>query len=422
MDRETTMPIRRPLAVIVLAPVVLFILLAFSRNAWASPPPTPLRAYIPSAGARFKTAASCYDSRDMYVVAAVFTIPYGTTTYDAVYHLRIQGNSTAANYGELVSSAFVRSEWRIDNIDCASSGGGNIFVAFDRTAGGALWYRFDNTAVTGPFTMATCEGLPAARPRVAFGGSRVNIAFEGDAHTGAAGSLSCGVCSQQFSQAGASIVENTEFWRESIHLDYDTEWNGSQFLMAVQWQSDGWNPGQWALTTLRYSSTGVELAENLVRFFDIGASPAAGSRLKLGYSANSHNTANALFLQTNTASYWLNTSGAAVGSEIYYNVGTSFAACEYWGADNAAATIFSPSMYWTYEGSFPSGHFVMHQETARAHFGLTSASPYETSTLNDGYVPHACEASSTYVDGEVILLSKRTASDPNLYWNLQPSD
>jgi hypothetical protein len=416
------MSIRKLVVTLSLALATFCIVSSLTAKAWATPPPTPMRSYVPVAGAELKKAAACYDSRDMYVVAAVFTIPYFTTTYDAVYQLRIQGNSAAANYGELIGATFVRSEWQINDIDCASSGGGNIFVAFDRTAGGAIWYRWDNTAINGPFTMSTCEGLLAARPRVAYGGGRVMIAYEGDNHTGAAGSVSCGVCSQQFSQAGASIVENIEFWRESVHWDYDAEWNGSQFMMAVQWQADGWDPETFALTTLRYNSIGNEVAENLVHFYEPDASPAPGTRLKLTYSQNSRNTANAMFLQTNNASYWLNTSGAAVGSEIYYGAGMEFAACEYWGADNAAATIFTPSMYWTWEGGFPGGYFVLHHRTARAHFGLTSAAPYETSTLNDGWVPRACEASSSYTDGEVILVSERASSDPALYWNLVPSD
>ena len=66
--------------------------------------PTPLRSWAPPvSGVRFKTAAACYDSRDVYVVAAVFSIPYGSTTFDALYKLRIQGSSTSGSHGELIA-------------------------------------------------------------------------------------------------------------------------------------------------------------------------------------------------------------------------------------------------------------------------------------------------------------------------------
>ena len=386
--------------------------------------PTPLRSWAPSvSGVRFKTAAACYDSRDVYVVAAVFSIPYGSTTYDALYKLRIQGSSTSGSHGELIAADWVRSEWRIDNVDCASSGGGNIFVAFDRLGASAAFYRWDGSAVAGPFDLGHCETLRAYKPRIAYGGGRVMVAYTGDNLDGSPASISCGVCSKQFAQSGALLVENIEFWRESTHTDYDVEHNGSQFMLAVQWRSDGWYSEDSALSTLRYDAYGNEVSETMLQYFTTGSSPAAASRVRLVHSPNARNTFNRMFLQTDKGSYWVNTAGALVGSPVAYNAGTRFGLCEYWGADNAVATLFTESLTWTYTGGYPFGSWVPSWRTARSHFGTSPAAPYETSTLNAGYVPTACKASFSYTDSEVLLVSQTPGSSgASINWNLQTGD
>jgi hypothetical protein len=391
-------------------------------SAWAGPP-TPLRSFTPSvSGSKFKTAAVCYDSRDVYVVAAVFTIRYRWRSRDVLYLLRIQGDSTAGNYGELISASRLGSERSIDHVDCTTDGGGNVFVAFDRRGAPGVFYRLDNTAVAGPFDLGHCETLRAYRPRIAYGNARVMVAYTGDNLDSSVGGRSCGVCSKQFALSGVLLVENLEFWRESTHTDYDVEFNGSQFVLAVQWRSDGWPLENSALSTLRYDMSGKEVSEQSVQDFTIGSSPAPPNRVRLTYSANAHNTYNRLFLQTNTGSYWLNIGGATVGSPVANNVSDRFGLCEYWGADNAVATVFSPYLRWTYTPGIPHGNWSSDFKTRRSHYGVSPALAYETSNINSNYVPYACEASATLTDSEVLVVSQTPIANANIYWNLQPSD
>jgi hypothetical protein len=391
-------------------------ILTCAASSVAAQAPTAIRSFSPTTGATFKTAAACYDSNDTYVIAAVFTMPNSPTPYDALYRIRVQGLSTAPNYGQAISTTFLKSEWTIDSVDCASNGS-DVFVAWDARNSGASWYRLNGSAIAGPYAIRNCEGIFPHHPRISYGGGRVAIAYEGG-HAGAS-ARSCGVCSEQYTTSGALIVANEEFWNDGMtHEDFDIEYNGAQFILALQWQLD-WSP-DWSLTTRRFNSLGQPVQDYEIRYFPAGSSPAPGYQLDLVYSANWRNSSNRLFIQTDTATYWLTNAGAASAPELNHPLGSGFAACEYWGTDLATAAVFSTAMAYRYVGTFPSGYFTIDYSTRREHFA--SSSVYETFSINPTYGVVACEPATTYTNGETIVVSRTPTGGPNAFWNLVPSE
>jgi hypothetical protein len=392
-------------------------------------PSTPLRTWTPGSDATFKTATVCHDvTRDVYVVGAVFhrvrTTPF-FLEYDQLYRLRVQGNSAATNYGQLVDTpAFVAGEARIDNVDCASDGAGKVWVTYDRYGSNAAFVALDGTSIGGPFEVPTYACGPTThKPRIAYGGGRLMVAFEGFNYGD--GGASCEACVRQFSAAtGAPISGAVEaIWNDNMtHTDYDVEWNGSdRFVFALPFDIDA---GSNWLSTYTYSgSTGLRIADNAIQQYVDGASPYFPQRTKIVFSKNTRNP-NRMYIQTDTGSFWTDTNGARVGAPLLNAIGTGFAACEYWGADAAVASVFAPSVTWRYVGTWPTGYLAPENVTTRLHFGLASGAAYESFTLNPGFNPVACDGGDTYADPEVLLLSKPASSAPNtnVTWNVVASD
>ncbi len=392
-------------------------------------PSTPLRTWSPGGDATFKTATVCHDvTRDTYVVGAVFhrvrTTPFHLE-YDQLYRLRVQGSSSATNYGELLETpSLIAGEARIDNVDCASDGANRVWVTYDRYGSNAAFVALDGTSIGGPFEVPTYACGPTThKPRIAYGSGRLMVAFEGFHYP--TGGASCEACVRQFSAStGAPISGAAEsIWNDNMtHTDYDVEWNGSdRFVFALPFDIDA--GANW-LSTYTYSSvTGLRIAENGIQQYVDGTAPYFPQRTKIVFSKNTRNP-NRMFIQTDTGSFWTDTAGARVGAPLLSSLGTGFAACEYWGADAAAATVFTPNITWRWVGTYPSGYFVSENVTTRMHFGLTSGAAYETFNLNLGYNPVACDGGDTYTDPEVLLLSKpaTSAANGNVTWNVVASD
>lgn len=389
---------------------------------------TPLQFWTPSAASVLKTATSCHDlANDVYGVAAVFQSPsYFGGTYDAVYYLRIDGDSTSPTYGQLLSSTWLDGYSRIDHVDCANNGN-DVFVAYDRYYADAAWMKVNGTTKTGPFVITPASACGAGythKPRIAHGpswGGRLMIAFDSFHYETTPETAGCEVCTQQYTTSG-SLVSNTAnyFWPDGmLHDDYDVVWNGSRFLFALGWRPD--NGGNY-LSTQTFASSGGPQTENLIASFPSGSNPAYPTQIKLVHSYNTGNYSYRSLLHTNTGTWWLNSPGGGVsGAAQATNSGTGFAACDYWGPYAATANIFSPRLSFEYVGGFPNGYFITTRYTERAHARTYSSALWDLTSLNTTYYPVACSTAATYTDPEVLLVSRNTSDSNKVFWNIQAS-
>jgi hypothetical protein len=413
-------------------------------SAWAGPT-TAIRSWTPAGiePPTYKLAAACHDiARDVYGVAVVFEIfdEYLGGTYDEVYYLRINGNTASPTYGELLGATWVASEWRVDNIDCTSDDANNVYLAFDRKYYDSVWYRVDGATFYGPYPISNPDGFcgfnisKSHRPRISYAGGatpRIAIAFEG--HRYDQGTNSCEACMQQFNPATGAVITGTDhaYWPDNmLHGDYDVEWNGntgtgSRFVWVLPVDYDA---GSEFLVSMAHNGAGVVTSENTLQAFSTTPSPAyPQGRVRLVYSRNAanHNLVSyrRFFLQTDTGNYWLNSIGALVGAPQVAAAAAPFAACEYWGADQALATRLTPVTTATYVGTWPFGYFMFEWKTLRAHYGLSPGAAYETSYVNNGYYPEACDGANTTADPEVFVVSSPAGgADESVYWNILSND
>ncbi len=412
----------RPIVSALCATLTLAAALVAAPEAWAGPT-TPIRSWTPTGvSARFKHATTCHDTlRDVYVIGAVFELPdtYFGGTYDVLYHLRVEGNSTSPAYGELLGAAPLTSSRRIDNVDCTTDDAGQVFLAYDRMSQNAAWYRLQGSAVQGPYQIQKVGwcGPFTHRPRLAYAGGaspRLMVAYEGYTY-GSPGSASC----------GAAIAGTEEaIWNDNMtHSDYDVEWNGARFIMALPYDIDA-GDGHGHLSTYVWDLAGNLTASHHIQSFAATPTPAYPTKTRLVYSKNSRNTYNRLFLQTDLGSYWLYPGGSLYPTPQSNPIGTQSAVCEYWGSDNGTiAATFSPTTTWRWVPGFPYGYFLPERKTLRAHYGQTPAAPYESSVLNINFYPEACDGANTYVDPEVMLVSVNAGGhDANVYWNIVAND
>lgn len=396
-------------------------------------PTTASRSWTPPiSGGTFQQATTCHDvTRDVYVIGAVFRFPdlYFGGTYDVLYQLRVQGSSVAGGYGELLGATALTSSRRIDNVDCTSDDGSNVFLAYDRMGQDAAWFRLNGSEVHGPYTVerfGLC-GPSSHRPRLAFATGatrRLMVAYEGYTF-GTGEHESCEACVHQIDpDTGAGLPSTASaIWNDNMtHSDYDVEWNGARFVFALPYQVDA-GDGYGHLSTYVYDLNGVTTGEHHIQSFYATPTPGYPDRTRIVHSRSSRNTYNRLFIQTNLGSYWLYPGGSLVPTPQSNALGTGFAVCEYWGADNGVAATFSPTTTYRWVPGFPFGSFVIEHKTRRAHYGQSPGAAYESTTLNAGYYPAACDGANTYADPEVFLVSKPSAGpDAKVYWNIVSND
>ena len=406
--------------------------LAFPSSASAGP--TALESWSPDAAwPTFKTAAVCHDNeRDVYGIVAVFQVfdHYLGGYYDQLYYLRVQGDSTAPDYGQLVSEQLLTAAWRIDHVDCASDDGNNVFVTWDRRWQDAQWARIDGTSTWGPYHVdagGVCSPY-THRPRIAFGeDDRVMVAFEGYHYTHPE-YASCEVCLQQYDAYSGAEVPGTDtlLWKYAgmTHSDYDLEWGNDAFVVALPLWSDTLPDQELAMYAVDLDNTLTEQhlpPENIIdQFQDLDGYP---SRVKLVHSDNANNETDAMFLETDRKSYWLDGSGALLDAPLDNPTDERMGVCEYWGDDEAVAHVFAPELRFQYIPGFPWGHFISYWQTVRHHFGVLRGYAYESFNVTTAYAPVACDGANTYDDAEVALVQTPIAGpDDAVYWNLQEND
>ena len=396
--------------------------------------PTPLQAWTPDAtDPKFKTASVCHDNeRDLYGIAAVFQVfdPVLGGFYDQLHYLRVQGDSLAPDYGELVSEQLLTAAWRIDHVDCASDDGNNIFVTYDRRWENAQWMRIDGTDVWGAYDVDAnnvCDPF-THRPRIAFGeDERVMVAFEGY-HFTSPEYESCEVCLQQYDAYSGAEISGTDtlLWKYAgmTHTDYDVEWGDAAFVVALPLWADGLPDQELAVYEVDLDNTLTEQhlpPENIIEYFEeLEGYP---SRVKLVYSDNVNNETSAMFLETDRRSYWLDGTGALIDAPLDNPTDQRMGVCEYWGDDEAVAHVFAPERRFQWVPGFPYGSIITYWQTLRHHYGVTADYPYESFNISTAYTPVDCDGANTYDDPEVALVQSPTPGpDDAVYWNLQEND
>lgn len=396
---------------------------------------TELQAWMPDAEApEFKTATVCHDNeRDLYGIAAVFEVfdEYLGGYHDQVHYLRVQGDSTAPDYGELVDAQLIAAAWRIDHIDCTSDDGNNIYVTYDRRYQDAQWLSVDGTDVYGPYDVEaeTCRPY-THKPRIAYGDDdRVMVAFEGWHYEKYPEYASCEVCTQQYDAYSGDPIPGTDtlLWKYAgmTHTDYDVEWGDSDFIVAMPLMDDT------VPDTPEFSTFAIDLdntlteqhlpPENLIDIFE--NAEGYPQRVKLVYSDNGNNETSAMFLQTDTRSYWLDGSGALIDAPLDNYTNARMGVCEYWGSDEAVAHVFAPELRFQYIPGFPWGTFTSYWETVRSHYGVLPDYAYESFDISTAFAPVACDGANTYDDPEVALVqTPMPGPDDAVYWSLQGND
>lgn len=396
---------------------------------------TQIRSYSPPIGASeitYKTAATCHDNvRDVYGVATVFHVRDLSTGLqnDRLYYLRVDGNSASPTYGNLLDAMLLDTESQIDTVDCASDDANKIYVVFDRFDNDAAWLRIDATTVAGPYpvtaTTGFCQsGVRTHKPRIAYGGGQVMVAYEGWHYD--IGARGCEVCEHQFNALSGAPIPGTEVYQwlgGSQHSDYDVEWNGAdRFVVAVPQMHDMGGGGEF--DTFTYTPAGsTSEVKHLLQTFPSGVL-LPPDKTRLVYSNNTHNNNHRMYIQTEVSNFWIYTDGALVpGGARTDAAGSKFALCEYWGADSAVSALFTPYTTTAWVPGFPSGHYLTIYNTMRWHFGLSPAAPYESFLVNTNYFPEACDGGNTYTDTEVMVVSSPfSGPNANVYWNLLSND
>lgn len=443
----------RPIAPL-LATTVLALVSTVSLPAHADPPELTVWAWSPDEDwSTFKAAAVCHDQeRDVYGIAAVFEVfdNYLGGFQDYVHYLQIEGNSSASEYGQVISDQVLAVAPRIDHIDCATDDQHNVFVTYDHHFENAQWVRIDGTEVYGPFDvdLALCNPY-THRPRIAFGGGdRVIVATEGwhyecDCPGGGDDCelceenpwllewASCEVCAQQYDAYSGEEIYATEImvWPTtgSTHTDYDVEWGDEAFILAAPYTPDTL-PDHPIISTWfidlesRPAPSPPQPPETFIQ--DVGDEPEPGwpERIKLVRSNNDNNEGQPMFMRTDAGSYWLDGAGQLIDVPVPDAIDPQMAVCEYWGSDPGVAHVFTKDPRVEYIGTYPTGYFRLYYGTSRHHYGPPVDYPYESIELNRDFVPEACDGSDTYDDPEVALVSGSSMADPFVYWMLLEND
>lgn len=399
-----------------------------------------LQTFSPDEGdetIQFKAATVCHDNaRDLYGIAVVFERFdwYLGGTYDQLWYLQVEGNSGSSEYGRVVSDQVITAAGRIDNVDCTTDGGENVYVAYDRQWESAQWVRIDGDEIWGPVDIEVDANCPpyTHRPRIAHDGEgRIAVAVEGWHYETEVEYQSCEVCTQQYDADWGEEIpgSNAIIWPDIgvNHTDYDIEWGDDAFIAAVPYWPDNLPDNQY-ISTFRVDldntldpSTG-QPPKTILQDTGEMPEPAWPERVKLVRSTSEVNEIGAMFLRTDTGSYWLDGAGALLDDPLEDPSDPQMAVCEYWGSDPAVAHTFTKSLRGEYVGVYPSGYFSLYWAITRNHYGLDRDYPYESWDVLDDFVPEACDGSDTYDDPEVVLVTRPTSADASVYWTILQND
>jgi hypothetical protein len=394
---------------------------------------TPIRSWPPDSYPyfyRFKYAAVCHDIfNDVYGIAAVFQKKSGSTYWDNLYYLRIDGNSTHPKYGQVLTNTFIATSTRIDNVDCTTStSGSTIFITYDMYNSDARWVRFVGSTMSEQYTIVGVdycdeyEAYVTRKPRIAFSNtsySTIMIAFY--AYDFSVDGSSCEICTHTYSAYTGEFIHEEMFWPDTSNqpVTWDVEWNGdSKFILAYFNPPDYTAP--YILRSARLTGNGyLDHVYEIENFMGPGDHPQWPSEMKLAYTNGNLNSTHRFILQTaEGATWWLEQWGEEIDdthSPRYYyggKYGDHFAVCEYWGSTaNRIAHTFGYNF-----SMLPPVMNTRHMHWDQAYI---EASPHEVFSLNDGYYPAACSAGDTLTDTELMLVSSAAGGSKYVYWNME---
>jgi len=378
--------------------------------------PTPaLESWGPGTAATttFMRAAACHRrTEDEYGIAAVFrrTSLERASSWEELYYLRVRGDDTRPDFGQLIQAIKLDQATTIPHVDCAEDDGSAIFVAYGRQNQAARWVRYDGTGVSAAHDLTGCETGEPHAPRIATRGGKVVVLYDG--YQQATGVRSCGICWEVFTTAGAHL-RSGNFWPEGMtHRDFDLEWAHDRYIVGLKFKFDGEATCRYSTFQLdEHGIAPVPLVRNDVRTSDChgdldDASLPKG--LQLVYSPTFWSYFRHSILQTDRETYYLHPDGrlhtriAGYGGPYDHRP-----SCEYWGDQPRIAHTFVED--------------TLNLRSTHAHWSWTPAAPTEIGGVTPGYYPEACSVrTASGVNSELLLVARATVSSSKVYWGTGP--
>jgi hypothetical protein len=342
--------------------------------------------------------------------------------WDAIYYIRIDGDSSSPTYGDVMHVTAIDTSVRIDSVDCADDNNETVFIAYDKYQQQARWVKFSGDVMTGDYELSSaCEVDYNHRPRIDYANLRVVVMYEGYYYPDE--SRSCGICWTSYTKNGYFIYTDSWWPAGSFHREYDLAWGPeNRYVVGFKYHNESdqneCHYGTFTMNRNGLPDTDPIVLSNIYSDYcpmgDLDYPPLPRGCI-LEYSANSWNVYEHFILQTDRQVYWLNTYGYTEG--MYDGFGgpyDHYPLCEYWGNYYGIAHLYT-------EYNDP-----MLKSTTHMHWAYIPWYPLWTYGTNNGYFPEACSARRSHTsDTEVLLVSRKenTGGDyPSVYWNFEPQN